>query len=88
MMSVRPSSPSRCATAHAGVHLVHDADLDSLVHAARDPLVLGGQLGLDLRADVRRDVGQPASVQDPDRRDGTHHRDLGARPGEDLGGTQ
>ena len=29
--------------------LVDDADLDRLVDAAGDPLVLGGQLGLDLR---------------------------------------
>ena len=32
--------------------LVDDADLDRLVDAAGDPLVLGGQLGLDLRAHV------------------------------------
>ena len=33
--------------------LVDDADLDGLVDAAGDPLVLGGQLGLDLRRGCR-----------------------------------
>ena len=48
--------------------LVDHADLDRLVDAAGQPLVLGGQLGLDLGPDLRRDLGQLAPVQDPDRR--------------------
>ena len=64
----------------SGVHdLVDDADLDRPLDSARDPLVLGGELGLDLRTDVGSDVGELAPVEDPDRRDGAHDGDLRAR---------
>ena len=56
--------------------LVDDADLDGLVDAAGDLLVLGGQLGLDLRPHVGGDLGQLAAVQDPDR----GHRRPSRRP--------
>src|SRR3954454_20187703 len=68
--------------------LVDDADLDRLVDTTGDALVLGSQLGLDLGADVGRHLGEPTAVQDPDRRHGAHHGDLGARPGEDLRGAE
>ena len=42
--------------------LVDDADLDGLVDTTGDPLVLGGQLGLDLRADLGGDLKQLAAV--------------------------
>ena len=75
----------RAAGARRLDDLVDDADLLRLVDAAGEPLVLGGQLGLDLGPDLRRDLGQLAPVQDPDRGHRPHHRDLGARPGEHLG---
>ena len=44
---------------HGGLDdLVHHADLDGLVDAAGEPLVLRRQLGLDLRPDLRR-TGPP-----------------------------
>src|SRR4051812_11054374 len=69
-------------------HLVDDADLDGLVHATGDPLVLRGELRLHLRADLRRDLEQLPAVQDADRGDRAHHRDLGTRPGEHLRGAE
>ena len=44
--------------------LVDDADLHGLVDAAGDALVLGRQLGLDLRTDLGGDLRQLASVED------------------------
>ena len=62
--------PGDRAAGAAGLDdLVDDADLDGLVDAAGDPLVLGGQLGLDLRPDLGGDLGELAPVQDPDRGD-------------------
>ena len=68
--------------------LVDDADLDRPVHPAGDAFVLDGELGLDLRADVGGDLGQPASVEDPVRGDLSRDGDLGTGPGEDLGGAE
>ena len=70
------------------IFVVDHADLDGGVDAAGDPLVLGGQLLVQRVALVVRRGGQLLLVQDADRGLGAHHRDLGVRPGEHLGGAQ
>src|SRR5690349_5358820 len=68
--------------------LVYHAERVGPVQAAGLPLVLGGEVRLDLVELLRRDVGEGAAVQDADRGHRAHHRDLGARPGEHLRGAQ
>src|SRR5262249_62168065 len=64
--------------------LIHYAQRLGPVQAASFPLVLGGEVRLDLVELVWRHVGEGAPVQDADRGHRAHHRDLGARPGEHL----
>ena len=64
--------------------LVDDTDFDRAVHAAGDPLVLGGQFLVQRLAFGLGCGGQLLLVQDADGGLGAHHGDLGVRPGEHL----
>ncbi len=68
--------------------LVDHTDLDGGVDPAGDPLVLLGELLVQRFPLIVGGRGEPAFVQDADGGLGSHHRDLGIGPGEDLGRVQ
>src|SRR5699024_5379327 len=64
--------------------LVDDPDVHGALQPAGEPVVLVGELLLDLRPLGLVDLGQAAPVEDTDRGDRPHDGDVGLRPGEDL----
>ena len=71
-----------------GDDLVHNPNLDCLLHASGDALMLGGEFGLELWTYIVGDPCQLAPVENANSGGGPHHGDLGSWPGEDSGGAK